>query len=333
MRQYTSSWAGKLFLSYDWGTSSFRLRLIQLSDLKIIAEEKNTRGIAETYYLWTQTGKNESDRFAFYQSYITEQIEVLSKKISISLDKLPVVLSGMASSTIGMLDLAYIELPFSLDGSDLKTEIIQVKGANKFIIISGVRNQNDVIRGEETKVVGCSFVTDHTYPEKLLILPGTHSKHITIKNDKAVGFKTYMTGEFFDLLANQSVLASSIEEGGDFKEPLNQESFKNGVQDSLNASLLHASFMVRTNQIFDKLSKQQNFFYLSGLLIGTEMKEELDRKAPVYLVGGSLFNAYYAKACGVLKIPIIKQVDGDRALIEGQKQIYNSLLKRGFNLS
>ncbi|PIQ21791.1 MAG: 2-keto-3-deoxy-galactonokinase, partial [Cytophagales bacterium CG18_big_fil_WC_8_21_14_2_50_42_9] len=210
-----------LFLSCDWGTSSFRLRLIQLSDLKIIAEEKTGRGIAETYQKWKQTGGNEADRFKFYQSYITDQIGVLSKKANIPLDKIPVMLSGMASSTIGMLDLAYKELPFSLDGSDLKTEIIQVEGANKFIIISGARTEHDVMRGEETKVVGCSLATDQSYPEKLLILPGTHPKHIIIKDNQVIGFKTYMTGEFFDLLANQSVLSASVEKGGDFMAPEN----------------------------------------------------------------------------------------------------------------
>lgn len=317
-----------MFLSCDWGTSSFRLRLIQLNDLKIIGEEKKNRGIAETYNAWKKTGENESERFKFYQSYITDQINALSRKIHTPLDKIPVVLSGMASSTIGMLDLAYNELPFSLDGSDLKTEIIQVENANKFIIISGVRTANDVIRGEETKIVGCSFLDDHTHPEKLLILPGTHSKHIIIKDDKAVGFKTYMTGEFFDLLSNRSILSSSIEKGGDFNEHPNREIFKKGVKDSLSSNLLHASFMVRTNQIFQKLHKQQNFFYLSGLLIGTELKEELSRTTPVYLVGDPLFNTYYAIACDVLDIPIVKQVNGDTALIEGQKQIYTGLLNK-----
>lgn len=316
-----------MFLSCDWGTSSFRLRLIQLADLKIISEEKSDKGIAETYRSWQQTGGNISDRFKFYQSYITEQIGVLSKKTNIPLDRIPVMLSGMASSTIGMLDLDYKELPFSPDGSDLKIEVIPVKGANKFIIISGVRTENDVIRGEETKVIGCSFVTDHTHPEKLLILPGTHSKHILIKDNTAVGFKTYMTGEFFDLLANQSVLSSSVEEGGDFGEPANQESFRKGVRASLNTNLLHASFMVRTNQILDNIPQQQNLFYLSGLLIGTELIEEIDRKMPVYLVGGSHFNTYYAKACEILAIPVTKQIDGDTALIAGQRAVYNKLLK------
>lgn len=317
-----------MFLSCDWGTSSFRLRLIQVADLKIIGEEKTDRGIAEIFNLWKQTGAGESERFKFYQSYITEQIEALHEKVSISLDKVPVVLSGMSSSTIGMLDLAYKELPFLLDGSDLKTETIQGEGANPFIIISGVRTADDVIRGEETKVVGCSRILDQTHPEKLLILPGTHSKHILIKDGKAVGFKTYMTGEFFDLLSNQSILSSSIEKGGDFKEQANQESFKKGVQNSLTNSLLHACFMVRTNQIFDKLLKQQNFFYLSGLLIGTELKEELTCKAPVYLVSGSKFNIYYTLACDVLAIPVVKQIDGDTALIEGQKQIYTGILRK-----
>lgn len=311
------------FLSCDWGTSSFRLRLVQANDLKVIAEENNGQGIADTYKLWQQQNENSASRLNFYKSVIKNQLQSLGQKLNISLDAIPVILSGMASSTIGMIDLPYKELPFNLDGSDLEVRFLDAKETyNQFIIISGARTDNDVMRGEETKIVGCISSLADAEQEQLLILPGTHPKHIVIKNNKAVSFKTFMTGEFFDLLSTQSVLSASVKKGGYFNDPANQQSFSDGVKASQTSDLLHASFMVRTNQVLKNVSKQQNFYYLSGLLIGTELKG-LKRNIPIYLVGDAALISYYIAACNALNITLSKQIDADFALIKGQQTIFS----------
>lgn len=309
------------FLSCDWGTSSFRLRLIQAKDLKVIAEINNDQGIAATYQLWIQQNENPSGRKDFYAAIIKDQTKLLGQKLNISLNNIPVILSGMVSSTIGMIDLPYKELPFNLDGSDLEIKTLDAdEDSNRFIMISGAKTAHDVMRGEETKVVGCaSFLTDMEQ-EQLLIFPGTHSKHIVVKNNKALRFKTYMTGEFFNLLSTNSVLSTSVETGADFNDPANQECFTEGVKASQTSGLLHTCFMVRTNHVLKNMSKQQNFYYLSGLLIGTELKE-LKPGMPVYLVGGAMHNSFYTIACKILNVTIVKQIDADYALISGQQAV------------
>jgi 2-dehydro-3-deoxygalactonokinase len=82
-----------------------------------------------------------------------------------------------------------------------------------------------------------------------------------------------MTGEFFDLLTTHSILAASVSAGGDFEQAENRDSFLEGVKCGQTANLLHASFLVRTNQVLKKMPPQQNYHYLSGLLIGAELKD------------------------------------------------------------
>src|SRR5687768_10726007 len=100
------------FLSCDWGTSSFRLRLVSTHGLKVLAEERNSDGIAATFKKWEHENDDEHKRLFFYRAYLLEQIKGLESLVHHSLEGVPVLLSGMASSTIGMMELPYKELPF-----------------------------------------------------------------------------------------------------------------------------------------------------------------------------------------------------------------------------
>lgn len=320
----------KQFLSCDWGTTSFRLRLINAENLAIIEEEKTIRGIAETFHLWKQSGKNEESRLPFYLNIIAKHIEVIEEKSGISLSNLPVIISGMASSTIGMIDLSYKDIPIAVNGEDLKIHVIEATDSfkRKTVIISGVRSADDVMRGEETKLVGCaSGILNQE--EHFYIFPGTHPKHIEVKNGKAVAFKTYMTGEFFELLSKKSILSVSVKQGQDLVPENNLQSFEKGVKDSINANLLHNCFLVRTNDLFKKLTPEENYYYLSGLIIGAELKDAADEKGNITVVGNGALAAQYITALRVLNSPkenaLLTSMDADEALIKGQIEVYKKI--------
>lgn len=296
----------KYFLSCDWGSSSFRIRLIQSDDLQVIAEEKTDRGISSTYQAWQKTSTPREEYFA---AIIHQQINVLAEKTGIALQDVPVLLSGMASSTIGMVELPYVELPFRLDGSDLA-----VHRYDRFIIISGARNAHDVMRGEETKIIGLNHEAQY------LLLPGTHPKHVIIRDQQVVDFKTFMTGEFFDLLSSHSMLSVSVSNDGSLNDPEAMACFKNGLHAGQSENLLHAAFMARTNQILKKISPAHNHFYLSGLLIGAELKS-IPLNTSVHIVAGPTHASLYAEACRILDIPVKAMIDADEALIRGQQAV------------
>ena len=311
------------FFSCDWGTSSFRLRLIQAKDLKVLAETKNSHGISDTYKLWQQQTGTALTRSDFYVAIVVREIRSLQQDLKITTNDIPVLLSGMASSTIGMLDLPYQRLPFNLDSSDLKIESIEATAeTNPFLIISGACTDSDVMRGEETKIVGCASILDNGDQEQLLLLPGTHPKHVVIKNNQAISFKTYMTGEVFKLLSVNSILSASVEEGGDFDDFENQRLFRDGVAASRDSNLLHSIFMVRTNQILKKIPLRENLYYLSGLLIGAELKE-LKADVPICMVVGGVHGPLYHLACDQLNLNVNKEIDADLALIKGHEIIFS----------
>jgi 2-dehydro-3-deoxygalactonokinase len=302
------------FLSCDWGTSSFRIRVVSILDLKVLAEEKSDEGIASTFNLWKEKNLIEENRFDFYLSILKKGIRNLEQQLKIPLENIPVIISGMASSSIGMMEMPYKTLPFHVDGSDLIAK--KIVGTNSFsneiFMISGIRTENDVIRGEETQLIGCASIEDG-----LFIFPGTHSKHISVKDGTAVDFKTYMTGEFFDLLASKSILSSSVVKATTTDQSI--KAFGEGVNDA-RLNLLHASFLVRTNQLFNKHSKEENYYYLSGLLIGSELKDLKNTShSNFFLIGAGELCSYYEKALQILEPgKKVKIINADEATIKGQ---------------
>lgn len=310
----------KKFISCDWGTSSFRLRLIAEDKQTVLAEVNNQQGISTIYSLWQNSGSSE--RFSFYLSILSGYIATLQKQYGKSLEGFTIVISGMASSGIGMLELPYKKMPFNTDGSDLLIHPILPSSSFNYSIlfISGVCVANDVMRGEETILAGCNTNQDE---EIVFIFPGTHSKHLYVKNGIVHNLKTYMTGEVFDLLANKSILSSAVK-----KEPFIAASemeiaFKKGVEEASNTNLLNNIFHVRTNQIFNQLDKVANYYFLSGLLIGAELKNIAKKKeVTLQLVTSEIFLPLYAGALKIRGFTNVHYQDADAALIKGQSLIF-----------
>jgi 2-dehydro-3-deoxygalactonokinase len=312
-------------LSCDWGSSAFRLRVVEFPTLSVLAEEKSDEGNINTFAAWQQSGKPEPERLSFYLDIIRRHVRLLEKQTGLTLEGMPILLCGMATSTIGMMELPYKEVPFFADGRDLVTE--RLKSSAEFphdiFLISGVKTDDDVMRGEETKIVG-SFISRSG--RQVYIMPGTHAKHIFFTDDKVSDFETFMTGELFSLLSKESILAVSVEKGGDFSLQQNKESFIKGIEDSRKANCLHNFFKVRTNQLFNKLNPQQNFFYLSALLIGQQLKDiDFSDGLSVTLVSDENFTPLYREALICFDSSIADRlhiVDAEEALLRGQCRIF-----------
>jgi len=317
----------KKFLSCDWGTSSFRLRLVEVSSAAIMGEENSADGIAKVFELWNQSGQPKEQRFLFYLNIIEPHIDALQKKLKSSLDGFPLVISGMACSTLGMIDLPYKELPFFTDGSDLVAKIVEAGNNFKhdIIFISGAKTDRDAMRGEETQLIGCFPGAE----EMVFIFPGTHSKHVAVKNNQVVNIKTYMTGEFFKLLSEKSILSASVAKTADLNSEKNKNAFEAGVKESLHSNLLNSSFTVRTNYLFHKLTQQENYHYLSGLLIGTEIREIAGSDCVKTLVSDPHLHSKYHEAFNLVtnKTGSLQMQNADKAIVAGQLEILKRLLR------
>jgi 2-dehydro-3-deoxygalactonokinase len=302
------------FISCDWGTSSFRCRLIGSPTGAILAEIKSPHGIAATFDSWQKSGLDAGKRWLFYQAFLLEQIQ----RLGLGLTGLPLIISGMASSSLGMMELPYKECPFFTDGRDLSR--LDLPPTPQFphplTLISGIRTADDVMRGEETLLVGA--MPDPDEPQRNYIFPGTHSKHVLVQKGIATGFRTYMTGEFFSILSQHSILANSLSQTA----TILSTGFEKGVEDSRGAGLLHNAFRVRTNILFDKMSKEENHHYLSGLLIGAELSE-LDLSLPLTVVAAGHLKDAYTRALHQLGHTGFPIIDADQALIAAHCKILN----------
>ena len=304
------------FISCDWGTSSLRIRLVDGSDLSILARVSTNDGIAHTYENWKDSGLNEDRRLFFYQSVIGDKIKDLERQSTSSLTGVPIIISGMASSSIGMIELPYMNVPFSMQGSDLMTKKIPTTDNFRYpiVLVSGIKSATDVMRGEETQVLGCDI---RGTAERVFILPGTHSKHVVVRHENVVSFQTFMTGELLSLLSTRSILAHSVEKHDDFLK----DAFREGLMKGLRSNFLQECFAVRTNQLFGKMSARKNYDFLKGVLVGAELKDLHNDKRPFTIVGTESMNRDYSVALKLLGINEIETIDSEHAAIRGHYRI------------
>ena len=295
-------------LSCDWGTSSFRLRLINVAHNAILAETTDSKGIAAVYNEWLQRGYPENNRVDFYKGILVSKIKSLA---DYSLEGVPIIISGMASSSIGITELAYGGVPFPISVDNLHVMKIppDTKRTHEILLVSGLKTINDVMRGEETMLTGCEINDDN---EQLIIFPGTHSKHAIVKNKTLVDFKTYMTGEMFELLADKSILSKSVVKNGSDQNNI----FERGVQEGVAGNVLNTMFHVRTNHLFNTLTPEENYHYLSGLLIGCELKEAVLSNVQIHLICSEELSGRYLSALRTLcKNDSLYYTNADKALI------------------
>ena len=274
----------KFVLGCDWGTSSFRLRLIDRQTQTVVDRITSDEGISKTFTAWKKTGEAKGvSRDRFFQQHLRKQVLAIAEKTGMSLDGVNMVLSGMASSSIGMDELPYAPVPFPVDGSRaiVKRFDKQPDFPHEILLISGVCSEHDVMRGEETQLIGLlALLDDDHYPvaDTVILFPGTHSKHVYIQNHQVVDFQTFMTGEVYNLMAHHSILKDSVStsQSAGFSEA-EQSAFVAGIHDLSSSAILNSLFRVRINQLFNKLSKRENACYLSGILIGSELKALVSR--------------------------------------------------------
>ena len=309
------------FYSCDWGTTNLRLRLVDASNSAVLSDIETNQGITKVFSQWKLSDK---DRFRFYCDILQNCISNLKASIETSSGNIPVIVSGMASSNIGMIELPYSELPVGIDGTGLFIQSFQSSSdfGHPLILVSGVRTNTDFMRGEEVQVIGAC--RNRSGNHEIFILPGTHSKHVWTHNNSITDLKTYMTGEVFQLMSVNSILSNSIEVTEDSNLPGWENFFEEGVRQSLKSGVLENLFGLRVAHIFNKRTAQQNGYYLSGLLIGSELKKILeDQGREIILVSNELQKKYYLAALDLLNVRVrTRWVSSEVATVDGQQIIF-----------
>ncbi|HXG62617.1 MAG TPA: 2-dehydro-3-deoxygalactonokinase [Planctomycetota bacterium] len=273
------------FLSCDWGTTRFRLRLAD--------GERSGPELVSDLGVGTLAARTKpADRPAAFRKALAAAVRALRRRAGLRED-LPVVVSGMAGSSIGWKELPYARLPFRLDGRDAVWEEV----APGVYLVSGIQSGHDILRGEETQALGAAALDGGWADgEATLVLPGTHSKHLRVRRGRVIEFRTFMTGELFDVLGRWSVLRHSV----DPEARRRARDFREGVRRGASEPLSAALFGVRARQVLRGTSPEGNASFLSGILVGAEMAELRRVKGPVLVAAeGPLARVYGAAAAAL----------------------------------
>jgi 2-dehydro-3-deoxygalactonokinase len=309
-----------LFVSGDWGTSRLRLRLVQAEPLAIRAEVVSETGIARVFAAWQSSGA-VGDREGVFLRALAPVLRGLRAEAGVEPRDVPLVLSGMASSTIGLRELPYAPAPFDLAAGSLPVARIPPGELPcETVVVSGVRTDDDVMRGEETLLIGLAAMG---HGDGLYILPGTHSKHIDVRGGAIRRSCTYLTGEMFALLREHSVVGPCLAAGSG-----PDESFVRAVREARGANLLREVFALRARTILHATPPEENGQRLSGLLIGTELRglsPEADGDRPILVAAAEPLLSYYHAALRCLGFAEpIRLIPPDRmalAIARGQLEI------------
>lgn len=295
------------YLAADWGSTNLRLWLVE--DGIAVKNAASPFGIT----------RMQNQSFPAVLQGLLQQMQIAQSDIS------RVYIAGMAGSNVGWQQANYLHCPVSLNALGTSLTPVDPGWPAQAGIIPGVcvpgPDGADVMRGEETQLLGALQET----ASALFILPGTHSKWARVHHDVIHSFTTVMTGELFDVLRHHSLLGRGLPAAAP-----HPESFDRGVMAGLAASdTMTELFTVRARHILGHLPARQVEDYLSGLLIGSEVRDmrrrfEVSADTPVTLVGsGSLFTRY-DRALHLAGIAFTTQ-DADTAILNGIRKIHDSL--------
>ena len=280
-----------MLIALDWGTTSLRAYLLD-SDGSVLDRKSAPFGILKIRE----------------QNFLAAFEEICGSWLNTAPRPAPILASGMIGSRQGWREAPYVPCPATIDLIAEKLVVVDANNGHRLHIVPGINTENsagvpDVIRGEETQIIG-ALSDDRS--QQIFVLPGTHSKWVRVTNHRIEHFPTFMTGEVFALLCEHSILGRTMQGNAD-----DAESFKRGfdyaMDESVNAAgLLQQLFSVRTLALFDRVPGEALHAYLSGLLIGSEIGGALHLfggKNDVAIIAEIALAQRYQRALSFIGVP------------------------------
>lgn len=294
--------ASARLIALDWGTSSMRAYLLG-EDGAMLDEISHPWGIMAT----------PDGDFA-------KALDTVTAPWRRDHPGLPMIAAGMIGSAQGWRQVPYVPCPAGPIelAADIRRQAAEpgivlpiVPGVSVDGVIPGV------IRGEETQVFGALHLAPELAGRSLLILPGTHSKWVNVRNGAIADFSTYLTGELFAVLSKHSILGRPAAEAGSGADKgVSWDAFDRGVRtlrDNASRGISSLLFSARSLVLGGRLDPLESLDYLSGLLVGEELRcalaeRDQGERPPLALVGDPAQCERYGRALahfGVIDTPVV----------------------------
>lgn len=284
------------FIAVDWGTTNRRAWRLAPGGA-VAAEMEDERGILAV----------PMDGFP-----------AAVAEIRARLGDWPMLMAGMVGSNRGWIEAPYVPCPAGLDA--LAERLCWIEG-ERAAIVPGIAFDSgeaaDVMRGEEVQVLG-ALAEGWIGADSALCHPGTHNKWVRLERGRIAAFRTVMTGEMFNLLKAHSILADLLA-GPVEPGPAFEAGVRHGLErDELTAEL----FSVRARVLLGKAPREEAAAYVSGLLIGADLKIGLSfaGEGEIVAMGRPDLTRLFAAALAVAGREA-RAVDGEAAFLAGARHL------------
>ncbi len=284
------------FIAVDWGTTNRRGYRVE-PDGRMTDEMEDDQGILSV-------GKGGFDRAV--------------GDFHARLGDRPLLMAGMIGSNRGWVEAPYVPCPAGLPEL---AQCLKWVVPERIAIVPGVSflsgERADVMRGEEVQILG-AYAEGLVPPDATICHPGTHNKWIRLQDGRITAFRTIMTGEMFNLLREHSILADLL--AGDAE--LN-DAFEAGVRHGLeHADLTAELFSVRARVLLGQARREDAASYISGLLIGTDLRIGLAsaESDEVVVMGRPELTSLFAAALAIAGREA-REVDGEQAFLAGCRHL------------
>ena len=232
--------------------------------------------------------------------------------------QVPVLAAGMVGSRQGWREVPYVDCP--ADPARIAAGVVAFDSScGTLHLAPGIAWRGavpDVMRGEETQIVGALAREPGLAAESVFVLPGTHCKWAWIRGGSVERFTTYLTGELFALLRDHSIVGRPAREAvvppaTDSPSP----AFVRGVRmawESGAAGIAGRLFSTRSLYLAGDLPVADTLDYLSGLLIGEEIRSVVSVAGscpPCLLLGDPALCSRYLAALGECGVDDVRSLD------------------------
>lgn len=289
----------------DWGTSNFRAFLVDAASGEVLDSRRSASGLRAL----------SQSEFPHYCASQTDDWREGGGAAS-GAEKIPVYLAGMVGSARGWHEAPQLELPVT--AADLAQNVVAAPGLDNVWIVPGVKQVTpehvDVMRGEEVQAFGALALAGVEGGD--CCLPGTHSKWARLDAGRMTAFNTMMTGELYHAVRFHTLPGEPAREDA----PFDEGAFRLGVSRAgCPGGVMHALFEARSRHLYAGLESPQIGSFLSGVLIGEEVRAMTAARpelGKVYLVGADSLRQSYAIALEASGIEV-EAIDSDRATLAG----------------
>lgn len=265
------------YITIDGGTSSTRVNLVE--NYKITDSIKLNIG-----------ARSGIDNKGEYVNAIKEAIENIVKNSKLSINDIECILaSGMITSEFGLVNLKHINLPAGVKKlkENIHTTKIEEISSLDFNFVPGVKinsesfEQTDLIRGEETEVIG---IIDPKYNDALYILCGSHSKIMKVnQNSEIISFATMLTGEMITALSQGTILKDAVCLD---VTTLNDDFLLSGYDYTCENGINEALFKVRILKNIYNKSKEELYSFFMGIILCGEINHIIKNEEKTIVLSG-----------------------------------------------